>query len=296
MTPVRARPLADWAMLLALAAFWGSNFMFVKLGVSAIPPATLVAARLVVGALIMVAVVRALGHTFPPLGPAWGPYVVLAVVGNCLPFWFITWGQQHIDSALAGVLMGAMPLMTLLIAHRFAAERATRYRTGGFVLGFLGVIVLMSPAALSGLGGAPSELLAQVSVLCGALCYAANSVIARVKVRADLMVASAATVALAALISIPVALALDRPWRLDPDWRAVALVLWIGVGPTAIATFIYFALIRSAGPTFMSMQNYLTPCVALVAGMMLLGEQPGASAYAGLLLILAGIGVSQVRR
>ena len=284
-------------MLLALAAFWGTNFVFVKLAVTAIPPATFVAARLVIGALILVAVVRALGYTFPPPGPAWPPYVVLALVGNCLPFWFISWGQQHIDSALAGILMGVVPLLTLLLAHRFApGERMTLQRVSGFLLGFLGVVVLIGPAALSGLGGAPLAVIAQGAVLCGAACYSANNVIARIKVRGDLMVASAATVALAAAISIPVALILDRPWRLDPGWSTAAVILWIGVGPTAIATFIYFALIRSAGPTFMSMMNYLVPCVALGTGMFLLGEEPGVNAYAGLVLILAGIGISQMRR
>jgi drug/metabolite transporter (DMT)-like permease len=201
------------------------------------------------------------------------------------------------DSALAGILMGVNPLVTLLLAHRFAAgERMTPYLVAGFVVGFLGVVVLMSPAALSGLGGAPLTVIAQISVLCGSICYSANSVIARIKVRGDLMVTSAATVAIAALISVPVALTLDAPWRLDPDWNTTVVILWIGIGPTAIATFIYFALIRSAGPTFMSTMNYLVPCVALAAGVALLGEQPDVNAYLGLILILAGIGISQVRR
>ncbi len=289
--------MKDWGLLLALVAFWGSNFMFVKLGVTAVPPATLVAARLVIGAVILVAIVRALGYTFPPIGRPWIPYVVLAIVGNCLPFWFITWGQQAIDSALAGILMAIMPLTTLLLVHFFVpAERMTRYRVAGFTLGLLGIVVLMGPAALTGLGGSPVELLAQLSVLCGALCYAANVVIARVTLRGDVMVASAASIAVAALISLPVALAIDEPWRLAPNWQAVAIIFWIGIGPTAIATIVYFKLIASAGPTFMSLVNYCIPIVALLLGVGLLGEEPGANAYPGLVLILAGIAISQLRR
>jgi drug/metabolite transporter (DMT)-like permease len=294
---MQARQLKDWAMLLALVAFWGSNFMFVKLGVAAVPPATLVAARLAIGAAILLVVVRAIGHAFPPLGRAWVPYTVIAIVGNCLPFWFISWGQQHIDSALAGILMAVMPLVTLVLAHRFVpGERLTLLRFAGFVAGFLGIVALMGPAALAGLGGSPVEVFSQLSVLCGAICYSANTVIARVTVRVDLMVAAAATVAIAAAISIPVALVLDQPWRLAPAWSAIAVIVWIGVGPTAIATFIYFQLIRSAGPTFMSLVNYLVPCVALGAGVFLLGEKPGAGAYLGLALILSGIALSRLRR
>lgn len=292
-----ARTLRDWGLLAVLVALWGSNFMFIKLGVAAVPPATLVAARLLIGAVILVAVVRALGYTFPPVGRAWTPYLVLAVVGNCMPFWFITWGQKSMDSALAGILMAIMPLTTLLLAHFFVAgEAMTRHRVAGFVLGFLGIVALIGPAALAGLGGSTLEILAQLSVLAGALCYAANGVIIRVALKGEVMVASAAIIAIAAMVSVPVALAVDQPWRLDPGWTAISILLWIGIGPTAVATLVHLKLIASAGPTFMSLINYCIPVVALLIGVALLGEEPGANAYSGLVLILAGIALSQFRR
>ena len=292
-----AHTVKDWGLLAVLVALWGSNFMFIKLGVAAVPPATLVATRLVIGAVILIAVIRAMGYTFPPVGRAWLPYVVLAVVGNCMPFWFITWGQKSIDSALAGILMAIMPLTTLLLAHLFVAgEHMTRNRVAGFLLGFMGIVVLMGPAALDGVGGSPIEILAQVSVLAGALCYAVNGVVIRVALKGDVMVASAAIIAIAAVISLPVALVVDQPWRLDPGSTAVSILLWIGIGPTAIATLVHLKLIASAGPTFMSLINYCIPVVALLIGVALLGEEPGANAYSGLLLILAGIALSQLRR
>jgi drug/metabolite transporter (DMT)-like permease len=294
---IAARTAKDWGLLAALVALWGSNFMFIKLGVSAVPPATLVATRLVIGAAILVAVVRAWGYTFPPLGRAWLPYVVLGVLGNCMPFWFITWGQNSLDSALAGILMAIMPLTTLLLAHFFVAgENMTRNRVAGFVLGFLGIVVLMGPAALAGLGGSTIEILAQLSVLAGALCYAVNGILIRVMLKGDVMVASAAIIAVAAVVSVPVALVLDQPWQLTPGADALWILLWIGIGPTAIATLVHLKLIVSAGPTFMSLINYCIPVVATFFGVLLLGEQPGTNAYAGLLLILSGIAVSQVRR
>ena len=193
-----SRKLKDWGLLAALVALWGSNFMFIKLGVAVVPPATLVASRLTIGALILVAVVRLMGYTFPPLGRAWAPYVVLATVGNCLPFWFITWGQKSIDSALAGILMAIMPLTTLLLAHFFVAgEKMTSSRLAGFLLGFVGIVVLMGPAALTGLGGSKLQIAAQLSVLAGALCYAVNGIIIRVTLKGDVMVASAAIIAIA---------------------------------------------------------------------------------------------------
>ena len=294
---VAARSLKDWGLLATLVALWGSNFMFVKLGVATVPPATLVASRLVIGAIILVAVVRALGHTFPPLGRAWLPYGVLAVIGNSLPFWLITTGQKFIDSALAGILMAIMPLTTLVLAHFFVAgETMTRNRLAGFLLGFAGIVVLMEPAVLTGLGGSSVEILAQLAVLGGALCYATQSVLVRLMLRGDVMVASAAIIAIAAMISLPIALVVDQPWNLSPSRASVHAVIWIGVGPTAIATLAYLKLIGSAGPTFMSLANYCTPVVALLLGVALLGEAPGANAYTGLLMILSGIALSQLRR
>jgi drug/metabolite transporter (DMT)-like permease len=292
-----SRTPRDWGLLAALVALWGSNFMFVKIGVATVPPATLVASRLVIGAVILVAVVRAMGHTFPPLGRAWIPYVVLAVVGNSLPFWLITTGQQSLDSALAGILMAIMPLTTLVLAHFFVAgERMTRNRLAGFLLGFAGIIVLMGPAALSGLGGSSVAILAQLCVLAGALCYATQSVLVRLMLRGNVMVASAAIIAIAALISLPIALVVDQPWNLAPSEASIYTVIWIGIGPTALATIVYLKLIGSAGPTFMSLTNYCIPVVALLLGVWLLGEVPGANAYTGLLMILTGIAISQLRR
>jgi drug/metabolite transporter (DMT)-like permease len=262
-----------------------------------VPPATLVATRLVIGAVILVAVVRALGYTFPPIGRAWMPYVVLAVVGNCMPFWFITWGQKSIDSALAGILMAIMPLTTLLLAHFFVAgERMSRNRLAGFLLGFMGIVALLGPAALAGLGGSTIDILAQLSVLAGALCYAVNGILIRLTLKGEVMVASAAIIAIAALVSVPIALAVDQPWRLAPDAAAIGILVWIGIGPTAIATLVHLKLVASAGPTFMSLINYCIPVVALFIGLLLLREEPGANAYAGLALILAGIALSQLRR
>jgi len=287
----------DWGLLAVLFALWVSNFMFIKLGVEAVPPATLVATRLVIGAVILVAVVRMLGYTYPPVGRAWMPYLVLAIVGNCMPFWFISWGQKSIDSALAGILMAIMPLATLLLAHFFVTgEHMTRWRVAGFALGFLGIVALMGPAAFAGLGGSPIEILAQLSVLAGALCYAVNGVLIRVTLKGDVMVASAAIIALAAAVSVPIALVLDRPWELTPSASDIVILTWIGIGPTAVATLVHLKLIASAGPTFMSLINYCIPVVALFIGVTLLGEEPGANAYAGLLLILSGIALSQLRR
>lgn len=287
----------DWLLLFALVAMWGSAFMFIKIAVADVPPATIAASRLVIGAAVLVIVIRVLGLKLPPLSGVWRQYALLAFVGNALPFYLIAWGQQGIDSALAGILIAFMPLATLVLAHYFVhGEQITRARAVGFVLGFFGIALLMGPAALAGLGGSALKVVSELAVLGGALCYAANTVIARRSVKGDVLVTSTGVLLFASVMSVPVALVLDRPWTLAPDALSVASVVWIGVGPTGVATILYFVLIGSAGPTFMSLVNYISPCVALLLGVMVLNEAPGPNAYAGLILILSGIALSQLRR
>jgi drug/metabolite transporter (DMT)-like permease len=290
------RTLHDWALLLALVAMWGSSFMFNKLSVATVPPATVVAGRLTLGALTLLFLMVGRGLRLPPFGPIWGAYALLGVIGNALPFYLIAWGQQVVDSALAGILIAAMPLGTLVLAHFVVhGERMTRYRVGGFALGFLGIVFLMEPPAAQSIGGAAVPVLAQLAVLGGALCYSANSVLARLLVKTDFVAAATGTLLVAAVLMLPFALLHDRPWTLQPSAASAASIAWLGVGPTAIATILYFRLISSAGPTFMSMVNYLSPAVAVFLGVTLLGEKPGVSAYAGLALILMGIALSRWR-
>ena len=130
----------------------------------------------------------------------------------------------------------------------------------------------------------------------GHLRYAIQSVLVRVTLKGDVMVASAAIIAIAAAVSLPIAIVVDQPWTLAPSAASTWAVAWMGVGPTAIATLAFIKLIGSAGPTFTSLVNYCVPVVAVFLGVAILGETPHANAYAGLVLILSGIAVSQLRR
>lgn len=283
--------LRNWTLLLSLVAMWGSSFMFIKISIATVPPATLVASRLLLGAVILYIVMHARGLSLPSPGPRWIAYTALAILGNCLPFTLIALGQRTIDSALAGILISVMPLATMVLAHFFVSgEHLTRQRTWGFVTGFAGVVVLMGPAALTGLG---SQWLAELAVLGGALCYAANSVLARRTIETDFLVASTAVLVMASVVMVPIALAIDEPWQVMPSAGSLAAIVWLGVGPTALATILYFKLIAAAGPTFMALVNYLSPVVALFAGVVLLGERPDVTAFWGLGLILLGIAVSR---
>jgi drug/metabolite transporter (DMT)-like permease len=283
----------DWLLLLTLVGMWGSSFFFIEIALRSISPLTLVAIRIALGAAALFAAMRMLRLPTPRDARTWSYFTVLALLGYCLPFFFITWGQQSVDSGLAGILVGFMPLATLLLAHRFiAGEHITGAKLVGFVLGFAGLAVLLGPEALRQWHGTGSELLGQLACLGGALCYAGNSIVTKRMPPTHALVAAAWTTTLAAAIMLVVALLFDDPFALQPDFAAVATCVWLGIGPTAIATLVYFRLIARAGPTFMSLVNYMSPVVALSLGALILEEALQPSMLAGLVLILGGIALA----
>ena len=276
---------------------WGSSFMFNKIGVASLPPLSLVAARISVAAVVLLVLLKWQGVRLPASAPTWLGYTLLGIVGNIVPFFLITWGQQTVPSAVAGILMAIMPLATLVLAHFFVAgERLSLQRAAGFAVGFCGIVVLFGPDAHRVLSGLDGQLLAKLAVLAGALCYAANSILARRLVRSDFLAAATGTMLISTLIAVPLALSVEQPWRAVPSAASLGAALWLGVGPTAVATILYFKLISSAGPTFMSLVNYLSPALAVLLGVGLLGEELSAQAYFGLGLILAGSALSQWRQ
>lgn len=289
----RRHDAVDWILLLTLVGMWGSSFFFIEIALRSVTPLTLVAVRIVLGAMLLFAAMRALRLPVPHDARTWRYFAVLALLGYCLPFFFISWGQQSVDSGLAGILVGFMPLATLLLAHRFVAgEHITAAKLAGFVLGFAGLAVLLGPEALREWRGAGTELLGQIACLAGALCYAGNSIVTKRMPPTHALVAAACTTTVAAVSMAVVAFAFDDPLALAPDWAATASCIWLGIGPTAIATLVYFRLIARAGPTFMSLVNYLSPLVAVSAGVAFLDEPLNPAALAALALILGGIALA----
>ena len=291
------RPLLHWLLLAALVAMWGSSFMFTKVAVSALPPETVVAGRLVIAAAGLTALLFALGKTLPGGRRPWLFFLALAVLGNVLPFWLISWGQQRIDSGLAGILMAIMPLTTLVLAHFFVAdERLNPIRLGGFVLGFLGIVALVGPDALLELEVGGTALLSELSVLGGAVCYAVNTIVARHRPDGDPLVAGTGVMILASAIMLPLAFAGGPPAIAAIPATAALAVAVLGIVSTALATVVYFKLVTAAGPTFVSLINYLIPLWAVVVGMVVLGETPEWRALGALALILSGIALSEAGR
>ena len=289
----RAANFSDWLALLALTAMWGSAFMFNALALAAFPPAVLVAGRLLIATALLVAFMRANGVKLPGFGRAWIPIAVMALLGNVLPFQLIAWGQQYIDSSLAGILMAVMPLFVLTLGHFFLpGSTLTPYRVAGFVIGFSGVVAVIGPEALGGLSD-NTALWGAIAALAAALSYSINSIYARRLGTADPIQLSAGTLVAASLMTLPVA-SVDLSSVLTPGPGAIVAILVLGLLSTGLATLIYFRLVQGPGPAFISTVNYLVPVWAVGAGALFLGESISPLMYAGMFLILSGIALGEL--
>jgi drug/metabolite transporter (DMT)-like permease len=133
-----------------------------------------------------------------------------------------------------------------------------------------------------------------VAILSAAVCYAISTILARRLATLDALVSAATVMWITSAIMFPVALWMDRPWDQDLTVEAIASVVWLGLFATALATIFYFRVIQSAGPTFLSLMNYLIPVVALTAGAVVLDEEPAGTILTGLVLILTGLAISQL--
>ena len=290
------RPLLHWLLLFALVAMWGSAFLFTKIAVAALAPADLVAGRFVLASAVLLGLLAATRRRLPSGGRLWLFLLAIALTGNCIPFWLIAWGQQEIDSGLAGILMAIMPLTTVMLAHFFVAgERLNRFKALGFLLGFLGIVVLIGPAALLEIQVGGTVLVSQLAVLGGAVCYAISAIIARHRPPSDALVAAVGVTLLACLITLPVSAADGLPDLSAVPAPALIALLVLGIVCTATATVVYFKLIALAGPSFLSLINYLIPAWAVLIGMVFLGERPEWTALAGLAFILAGIALAETK-
>ncbi len=283
----------NWALILGLGVVWGTAFMGVEVSLREFSPLTVAAARTALGALILAVVGPVLGQGLStlPSRRAWIFAILLGVFAAAVPFSLLSWGQQHVPSAFAGVTMGAVPLLTLLLVMQFSPDEGVGpRRILGVALGFVGLVILVGPGAF----GAGSDLVALGRLACAAsaACYAVANVLTR---RAPQMPPVAmATVALltAATLLTPLALIVEGVPTVQMD-AALAALIWVALGPTAMAALVQVRVIQSAGSLFLSQVSYMVPVWSVIFGIAILGETLPRELFIALALILAGIGLSQ---
>jgi drug/metabolite transporter (DMT)-like permease len=281
---------AEWLALLLLSVLWAGSFFFSGVQLKALPPFTIVFLRVALAAIILNVLVRALGKKMPAGLSAWRAFFGMGLLNNAVPFCLVVWGQSHIASGLAAILNATTPISTVIVAHLLTDdEKMTGNRLLGVVIGFLGVVVLIGPDSLQGLG---AHVLAQIAVLAAAVSYAFAGVYGRRFRRMGIEPILTATgqVTASAVLLFPIALSVDAPWTLAmpplPVWEAV---IGSAVLSTALGYVLYFRILAAAGATNLLLVTFLIPLSAIVMGSYGLGEHLEPRHFAGLAFIAAGL-------
>jgi drug/metabolite transporter (DMT)-like permease len=277
-----------WVVFALVSTLWGIPYLFIKIAVDGgMPPLALAWARILLGALVLLAIGWRAG-TLAQLRGRWRWIGVFAVVELALPFPLIAAGEQHVASSTVAIAIATAPLIAAMLAIRFEpAERAGAKRLAGLVVGLVGV------AALVGLdvGGRSGELAGILAGLGAALCYAIGAMLLKRHLSAlDPIAAMGGALAVAAALLTPFAL-LTLPGA-SPSAGAWGSVVVLGILCTAAALALMARLVSEVGAGRALVVTYVNPVIAVGLGVVFLGESPGAGSLVGLALILVGSWVS----
>ena len=277
----------NWVLLIVLSLLWGGSFFFIELALTGLPVLSIVWARVAVAATILGIALWLTGGRVPRGAAVWGALAVMGLLNNAVPFTLFVMAQGQITGSLAAILNATTPLFTVIVAHVATHdERAGPAKVAGVMLGFGGVVVMLSGSDASG------DLWAKFACLGAALSYGLAGVWGRRFKRMGVapMTTAFGQLVCSTVIIAPVWLWVDRPWTLAvPEVTPVLAVAGMAVFSTALAYLIFFRVLAAAGATNLALVTFLIPVSATLLGVGLLGEALRAEHLAGFGLIAVGL-------
>ncbi len=272
--------LREWAMLASTSLLWGSSYLWIAIGLEEFPPAVLAWMRLALGAAILAVLARPYRRIERS---DWLGIAIVGVAGNAAPALLFALAEQRVESAVVGMLTGATPLATLVLAVAVGTRSLRRVHMVGLALGFAGVVIMSIPN-LTGDGASPLGI---GFVLLAVAGYAVTSiVIGPLQARYGGM-----TVVLHAQL---VAVALMTPYGLAEvgssgfSVRSFLAIVILGIFGTGVARAVHANLIGRTGPARAGIVGYLVPVTAVVLGIVVLSESVSLVEWAGLGIVLVG--------
>ena len=295
-----ARPTrSDLVLLFALGLMWGTSYAFIKLGVdNGLPTFTLIATRLAIGLALLATVVVITKTPLPRDARTYGHRFVMAGINVVIPFTLITTAERSVDSAIAAILNGAMPLIVIVLAAIvFHDEPITLNRLVGVIVGYVGVIVLVAPGLTSSTA-AGSAVSGELALIGSTISYAIGAVYSRRMLRSRGLrpvIPAVFQVAFALVMVAILAVVIEKPFAVAWNGNAILAVVWLGLLGSGLAYLVQFRLLSRIGATGTAQLSYLLPVVGIVSGAVMLGEQIDAVVIAGTALVLGGVALVNSR-
>ena len=289
------RGIVPYLALVGLALIWGVSFFFIKVAVHDMSPVVLVLIRSASATIALALIVRVTGR--PLFGEGWRtrliPFAILAITGGLLPWAGIAWGETRISSGLASILNSTTPLWTAVLVYWvIPSDRPSALNYVGVLIGLAGVVILVVPdLASTGIGG---SALGALAVVLSSLAYAVNALYLRRQMRGVSVYEGAlGQLAATAVLALPFA-APSLP-SVHFALASMAAVIALGVGGSAIGLLLYFYIMKSLGPVQATGVTLLVPVTAVIWGVVLLGEVATLPIIIGMVVILTGIVLTNVR-
>ncbi len=281
----------SYFILILLGSIWGASYLFIKVGGESVTPITLVALRTTLAGIALFITLMLRRENLPPRrAPIWKWYLVLGFLNSVIPYTLITWGETRVSSGLAAILVGAMPIFTVILAHYMTHdEKFTPRKVVGIGAGFVGVVILFLPDVLE---AATANIFGGLAVVAAAVSYALATIYARRHLKGSSPVMNSfGQMLTASAIMIPASLLIEHPWTLTPTFPSLASIVTLAVMGTAFAYLLYFWLIAHVGATRTSLVTYISPVIAVILGAVVLNEHLQWTTLVGLVLIIAGVGL-----
>jgi len=279
-------------LLFILSAIWGSAFIAIKISLNYFSPVSVASYRLIVASIFLL-IFYIIGKYKSSLNRT--DLIMLlfvGVVGNFLPFYLISWSEQHIQSSTAGILMGVGPILTLILSHFFTKDdRFTYSKLISISIGFIGVLFIFEIDTLFNFGTANSlQLFSKFLIIIAALGYMISNIVAynTLKHIDSFSITFFATL-FGAMVSVPFLLYSEIIQPSYINFSALLPILYLGIFPTALAFQLRYHITKTSGPVFLSYVAYLIPIFALIWGFVLLSEEIYLNSIIGITLILFGV-------
>jgi drug/metabolite transporter (DMT)-like permease len=289
-------PLLPYLAFAALSLIWGASFLLIKLGVQDMSPTALVLVRSLSGTVALGVIMAAMRR--PLVSADWrariAPFVIMAFTNALLPWAAIAWGEQHISSGLASILNSTTTLWTaILIFWVIPSERPSLLNYVGVLIGISGVVLLVLPdIATHGVSG---SVLGVLAVVAAAISYAVAALYQRTKLRGmSVYQQSFGQLAVTSLLALPIA-APSLP-SVHLAWLSLGAVIALGVGGSGVAYLLYYYTMNTLGAVRATGVTFVVPLTAVFWGVVLLHESLSLPIIAGMVVILAGVVLTNLRR
>src|SRR6266550_4891504 len=281
---------------LLLCLIWGSTWLFIKLGLSDLPPFTFAGIRFVIASAILFAIIAARGLSLPRSGSDWMLLAITGILSFSFNYGLLFCGEQYISSGLAALLQATIPAFGLIIAHFYLpGEQMTAAKIFGVMMGVAGVGVIFSnqlsvagPGALAGCG----------ALVIGSACAAYANVLVKARgARLDPAILAGGQMFFGLILLLLVGIPLEgNPFHFHWTRMAFVALFYLAIVGSVVAFLLYYWLVQHMDVTKTMLIALVTPVIAVVLGVMVLREELNWRTFAGGAMIISGIALIVVRR